>query len=110
MNEQTRGSDFEIFAGDLKRAAVGTDSCAAPLSTGTQLRLKFGASVHTRLSPPQQDLLGIDERLKDTLWRYGHLDLTRDLILIGRNSHCSCVRQRILLDYFSRNFFNCSTT
>src|SRR5579872_226562 len=94
MDEQTWRSDFEIFAADLKWAPLRANSRAAPLTPGPHIRLKLGAAIDACLPPPQQDLLRIDERLEHSLGRYGDLDLTNDFILIGRNSNCTCVRQR----------------
>src|ERR1700722_11352381 len=86
VGETARGIDFEEFAFDVERCAVGADAIAAPFASGADVGGGFGDAVEAVLSPPARDLRGITDGLEHARGWSGDEDFGDDGVLIGSDS------------------------
>src|SRR5258708_37812683 len=82
MDQQARGIDFEIFALNVKRLAVGADAVAPPFASGPDVHGGFGYVVQAGLPPPLRELGGIADGLEDAGRRSSDEDFGDDGILV----------------------------
>src|SRR5258708_39363427 len=78
LHQQAGRIEFEIFAVDAERGAIGGLADAGPFSADAKIGRGLLDAIHIVLSPPTRHLGGIGDGFEDAGGRGGHYDVGWD--------------------------------